>query len=270
MSINSVKLNECAACHAKEFPFKVCADCRSVAYCGSDCQSKDWPAHRSVCRKKSDPIVQAVACRHALLPKNLAREELRDELEKIPDPKLVDQRKGMDDETCKISPVFFRIGHKVADLGCGAGTDVLVALKEGCKVLAVDSRIDSPLAEARRIYPQKLQLLNEPLSPNVLPRDGSFDTIWSVGNLMHESPSLVIPMIDSVYASLKPSGKFVVSFLCEGQDEENMVPNASLSDAWALKDPKLMENFLKERGFRVSKFINPDTHEATFICCKLR
>ena len=42
-----------AGCGAREphpSAFKACAACRTVVYCGRDCQTADWPSHKAACK----------------------------------------------------------------------------------------------------------------------------------------------------------------------------------------------------------------------------
>lgn len=36
--------------------FNICGRCQVARYCGSQCQQKDWPAHKKHCREKKRPF----------------------------------------------------------------------------------------------------------------------------------------------------------------------------------------------------------------------
>lgn len=38
--------------------FNICGRCQVARYCGSQCQQKDWPAHKKHCREKRRPFQQ--------------------------------------------------------------------------------------------------------------------------------------------------------------------------------------------------------------------
>jgi TPR repeat protein len=68
---------ECAVCGKADAA--VCARCRLVGYCGAEHQRKDWPAHKSVCRKGETRVVpvlsweqRMLAEAHAASPASLA------------------------------------------------------------------------------------------------------------------------------------------------------------------------------------------------------
>ncbi len=42
--------NKCAICHKTEH-LKQCSSCKSIYYCGTECQLKDWPSHKPTCKK---------------------------------------------------------------------------------------------------------------------------------------------------------------------------------------------------------------------------
>jgi hypothetical protein len=47
------ELAECCYCHKKGSMGKKimrCSRCQQVQYCGVECQTKDWPTHKSLCR----------------------------------------------------------------------------------------------------------------------------------------------------------------------------------------------------------------------------
>ena len=57
---------QCATCHASGIKLWHCSRCRQAAYCGRDCQVRDWPTHRTRCCKldTSTAAVSAeLACR---------------------------------------------------------------------------------------------------------------------------------------------------------------------------------------------------------------
>lgn len=41
----------CACCGVKDQELHVCSRCRSVKYCGRDCQKQHWPTHKLLCGK---------------------------------------------------------------------------------------------------------------------------------------------------------------------------------------------------------------------------
>jgi hypothetical protein len=68
---------ECAVCGKADAA--VCARCRLVGYCGAEHQRKDWPTHKSVCRKGETRVVpvpsweqRMLAEAHAAAPASLA------------------------------------------------------------------------------------------------------------------------------------------------------------------------------------------------------
>ena len=68
---------ECAVCGKTDAA--VCARCRLVGYCGAEHQRKDWPAHKSMCRKGETRVVPVLSWEqrmfaeaHAAAPASLA------------------------------------------------------------------------------------------------------------------------------------------------------------------------------------------------------
>lgn len=43
----------CQTCHRQMKIMKRCTGCRGVMYCSRECQQKDWPKHKSVCRSET-------------------------------------------------------------------------------------------------------------------------------------------------------------------------------------------------------------------------
>lgn len=42
---------ECAYCGKIDEKVKICGGCRSSLYCSRECQTKDWPRHKEICKK---------------------------------------------------------------------------------------------------------------------------------------------------------------------------------------------------------------------------
>jgi TPR repeat protein len=68
---------DCAVCGKADAA--VCARCRLVGYCGAEHQKKDWPTHKSVCRKGETRVVPVLSWEqrmlveaHAAAPASLA------------------------------------------------------------------------------------------------------------------------------------------------------------------------------------------------------
>lgn len=151
----------------------------------------------------------------------------------------------------RLASPLFKIGDKVAALGCNSGPEAALALQIGCRVLAVDDAPggDRALAVLKWNYRDKINLVKHPISPDVLPKDGSFDTIWSLDAFDHCSPKDIVSLIDSVYDSLKAKGKFIFSLPLISRYRD-------------------VEEFLKEKGFRVIAAPFLETEEVTFYCRK--
>jgi hypothetical protein len=51
----------CNVCY--EMPSKVCARCKSVRYCGTECQALDWPNHKHICKMDyNEPPIELPEC----------------------------------------------------------------------------------------------------------------------------------------------------------------------------------------------------------------
>lgn len=56
----TVTRSPCSLFQLREF--NICGRCQVARYCGSQCQQKDWPAHKKRCRERKRP------CPHELEP----------------------------------------------------------------------------------------------------------------------------------------------------------------------------------------------------------
>jgi TPR repeat protein len=56
---------DCTVCGKSDAA--VCARCRRVGYCGAEHQRKDWPAHKSVCRKGETRVVPVLSWEQRML-----------------------------------------------------------------------------------------------------------------------------------------------------------------------------------------------------------
>lgn len=56
---HAVSLSDRETSHPLSFQlreFNICGRCQVARYCGSQCQQKDWPAHKKHCREKRRPF----------------------------------------------------------------------------------------------------------------------------------------------------------------------------------------------------------------------
>jgi trans-aconitate methyltransferase len=144
-------------------------------------------------------------------------------------------------------------GERILDLGCGDGALTKKLVDLGCQVIAVDS--SAPQVEAAR----SLGLDAHVISGEVLPYQEEFDAVFS--NAVLHWIKNADAMIQGVYRSLRPGGRFVAEcggYGCvhkirtalvhalelRGLDGEARVP-------WYFPTPGEYATRLEHAGFRV-------------------
>jgi len=144
-------------------------------------------------------------------------------------------------------------GERILDLGCGDGVLTKELADLGCEVVAIDS--SAPQIDAAR----KLGLDAHVMSGEELPFHEEFDAVFS--NAVLHWIKRVDPMLEGVYRSLKPAGRFVAEcggYGCvhkirralvhalerRGLDGEARVP-------WYFPTPGDYATRLERAGFRV-------------------
>ncbi len=48
----------CDSCGTSGANFSRCARCRTAIYCSRDCQTKDWPNHKTICKQLAAQAAQ--------------------------------------------------------------------------------------------------------------------------------------------------------------------------------------------------------------------
>jgi len=49
-------MDTCAIC-GRQDQLKLCSRCRAAKYCSKECQTRDWKAHKAICKKYGQPPV---------------------------------------------------------------------------------------------------------------------------------------------------------------------------------------------------------------------
>lgn len=101
-----------------------------------------------------------------------------------------------------------RPGERILDLGCGDGTLTAKLVEQGCDVIGVDAS-PQQVAAAKRLG------LNAVVADGAaLPFDARFDAVFSNAALhWMKQPE---PVIEGVFRSLRPGGRFVAEFGAQG------------------------------------------------------
>jgi len=56
------KQSLCVVCGTAGTPSRKCSVCRSVYYCGEECQQAHWREHKSVCKARAKQGIHATSC----------------------------------------------------------------------------------------------------------------------------------------------------------------------------------------------------------------
>lgn len=144
-------------------------------------------------------------------------------------------------------------GERILDLGCGDGALTIRLLEFGCEVVGVDS---SPEMIATA---QTLGLNAQLMDGNALQFHHEFDAVFSNAALhWMKKPRQVI---DGVWRSLKPGGRFVgecggygnVSTIVRAIESALLSRAVSASNPWFFPRADEYRNLLEARGFTVER-----------------
>jgi SAM-dependent methyltransferase len=145
-------------------------------------------------------------------------------------------------------------GERILDLGCGDGVLTKKLTEFGCEVVAVDS--SAPQVEAAR----RLGVEAYVMSGEELPYGEEFDAVFS-NAVLHWIKRADV-MIEGVYRSLRPGGRFVAE--CGGHGCVNKISTALVQALnrrgidgesrvpWYFPTPEDYGSRLERAGFRVN------------------
>ena len=148
-----------------------------------------------------------------------------------------------------------KAGERILDLGCGDG-DLTVKLRDfGCEVIGVDSSPDFINSAKSRLLDARL------LDGQNLPFSSEFDAVFSNAALhWMKQPDKVI---DGVWQSLKPGGRFVGEFGGHGNvstiesalhtELEKRGIDANTINTWYFPTVEDYQTRLEAKGFKVNK-----------------
>lgn len=173
-------------------------------------------------------------------------------------------------------PVFKKMlkGRKVVDLGCGAGRDAEVFVKNKFDYLGTDIS-KGMIAIAKKRVP-KGQFLVMDLYKLKLPKE-SFDGFWAAASLLHIPKSRAGKVLGSIRELLKKNGVGFISLKQKKHLEEGVITQNILSGKVMIRPIKRFFAFytkaefkkiLERSGFRLIKFTikywKPD--DTTWLC----
>lgn len=144
-------------------------------------------------------------------------------------------------------------GSKVVDLGCGAGRDGELFVRDGFDYLGIDNSMEMLKFASQRVTRGQFKLMD--LRDLDLPVE-SFDGFWTSASLLHFSKEEIPKLLKSFYSLLKFNGVGFISVkekkvMDEGYIKEDKY--GGIERFFSFFKEIELENFLTEAGFTIIK-----------------
>ena len=144
-------------------------------------------------------------------------------------------------------------GKKILDIGCGAGRDAVVFVKNKFGYLGIDASEGMLKVAKKRVKRGKFKRmdfykLNFPAN--------SFDGTWAAASLLHIPKNKIRGVLKQIKRIIKPGGISFISLKEKKDFEEGIVPyerNPGTFRYWSYYIQKEFEAILKSVGFKVVK-----------------
>lgn len=147
-------------------------------------------------------------------------------------------------------------GKKILDIGCGAGRDAAVFVKNKFDYLGIDAsegmlKVARKRAKDGKFRNMDFYKLNFPAN--------SFDGTWAAASLLHIPKKKIKGVLKGIKRILKPDGIGFFSFKEKNKNsKEGLIPyerNPGTFRYWSYYSKKELEDILKSIGFEIIKFM---------------
>ena len=146
-------------------------------------------------------------------------------------------------------------GKKVLDIGCGAGRDAVVFVKNKFDYLGIDASERMLKVAKERVKKGKFRKMD--FYKLKFPAN-SFDGTWAAASLLHIPKNRIRDVLKQIKRILKSGGISLISLKEKRDFEEGFVPyerNPGTFRYWSYYTQKEFEGILKSVGFKIIKFM---------------
>lgn len=146
-------------------------------------------------------------------------------------------------------------GKKIIDLGCGAGRDAEVFVKDGFDYLGVDSSSEMLKIAQKRVPDGRFEIMD---FRNINQPDESFDGFWASASLLHFPKKEVPVILKSFFNLLKNNGVGFISVKEKRGMDEGFIKEekcGGIERYFSFFTELEMDDFLNKAGFSVIKHL---------------
>jgi SAM-dependent methyltransferase len=249
--ISNLKI--CFSCNKTSEKLSQCAKCHFAKYCSRECQSKDWPEHKIVCKAAvtkdevsgtSIPLIDQIWANILKEKRGIKRLSCGIVGEKRATPLIVKYFTAQQNSNLAI------------DIGCGGGASAIFLLKRGWKVIALDSNkeyvdyVKEMANKANQMWLEtgQLTVLHVDIEKELPFERASLVLINDVIPYLYVAK--VKTLWDKIYSFLEVEGYIVGSLFVRG---EAPILNLQMLGAWFVEDQKFVESLLTESNYQIKE-----------------